>query len=501
MNISILVTSDVHGYIHANDGVSKIVQPYGLSRVATYLKQKREAGNATVLIENGDFIEGSPLAAYVYMKKDAYKIHPFATLLNELDYDAAIPGNHEFDFGLDYVTNYAGGLNFPYLAANIINKKTKKPYWKPYTIVEKQGVKIGIIGLVTEHIPRLGYGAGMESLQFTDPVQAATFWAKEIRPDVDILLLSYHGGTERDLLTGQPTEYQTGENVGYKLAMETPLIDGIITGHQHKVFSGSVGDIPILQPGTRGSHVGEMTFTLKKTKQNKWEIVKSKASLTEMKDFPEDELVTEKMQNWMKETGHWLHTPLNQLPSLENLNAVTMLHHIQQTVTGEGISAVSLYHGWNQHVDLQQILQNYTFPNTFAVLRVSGEELSDLLIKCADFFQVNDQGQITPFSKGQTNKASGLSDGMWQGITYKLECVDDMYTLVYLRTSTGAEIEADAMITLVCNQTKLSHLFEHHLIIHEVMVYLPDLIVKYVQDKSMMLPVQSHQYKQVNFTG
>ncbi|MBB4824576.1 2',3'-cyclic-nucleotide 2'-phosphodiesterase/3'-nucleotidase [Sporosarcina luteola] len=493
MRISILATSDVHGYIQAADELTGQTTPTGLSRVSTFVKDRRANGDTIVLVDNGDFLEGSALATYLYMNQHRWMDHPLSAAMNALQYDAAVPGNHEFNYGLPYLERSVQQMAFPYLAANVVDQRTLAPLWQPYTIIERSGVKIGIIGLITDYIPRWEHNDNVPGLAFLDPIQTAHQWAAELRPQVDLLLLSYHGGTERDLTTGLPTEYQTGENVAYRLASEITGIDGIIAGHQHKVLSGFVGQVPVLQPGTRGSHVGELSFTVERDEKNRWIVVDRQVELISMGDVPEDEELLEQLEPWLKESTDWLDTPTE---SYLDRSIPELLHTIQQTVTGEPISAISLFEtgGAEQSVTMKQLMKNYTFPCTFAVLRLSGKELKESLRKAANYFKITEVGRLTPYCK---ESMAGEPDDMWRGLTYSL--VDGEVSQLEID---GRLIQEEDIVTFVCNHYKTIgegiRIFPKHAVTNEIMIYVPDLVIGLAVNGQMTLPVQTHQYKTIH---
>lgn len=500
MEISIIVTSDVHGYARANDEIDTNIQPYGLSRVSTYIKDKRAKNENIVLIDNGDFLEGSPFGTYLYVQKETWEEHPLVTVLNEMEYDMAVPGNHEFNYGTTFLNKCVATMNFPYVAANVIHKKTNEPLWKPYTIIEKEGIKIGVIGLVTDYIPRWENEGNIRDIQVIDPIACAHKWVDEVKGSVDILLLSYHGGIERDLDTGLPIEYQTGENVGYRLATEIPHIDGVITGHQHKTVSGYINGLPILQPGTRGSHVGELTFSLEKSEQDTWEIVQATSHLVSMSNIPEDEKYLSTLQPWLNASSNWLQKPIqDEVPSLVNF-----LHQIQQTMTNEAISGVSFFHAAEGSTDvtIQQVLKNFTFPCTFSVLRMTGKELGEALLTAAEHYELDAEGQLTPFAKGTKQDIYKRYEPMWQGLDYKIKHSENgIYKLTFLKDSVGQPINEGKTITIVCNHYKnlnaQTRIFGSHMIVNEVMIYIPDLLAKFINDGEVILPVQTHQYRTI----
>lgn len=190
-------------------------------------------------------------------------------IANYLRYDAAVIGNHEFNYGLDVLNHAISTANFPYLSANILDKNSKESYFgKPYIIKQiESNIKIAILGMTTHYIPNWEQPPHIKDLQFEDALETTKNWVSYIREHEkpDLLVVAYHGGFERDLQTGEPTEVLTGENQGYAMCHEIEGIDILLTGHQHRKIAQTVGnDVTILQTGCNGHSVGKVTITFEK---------------------------------------------------------------------------------------------------------------------------------------------------------------------------------------------------------------------------------------------
>ena len=154
MQIKILATSDMHGYIMPTSySEKKMDLPFGTAKAATMLKKLRASAKGPVFqIENGDFIQGSPLSYYV-RKAETHSVEAITKIINQMNYDVSILGNHEFNYGLDYLKETIASYQQPVLAANILGKDGQPYFGQPYVIIEKQGVKVAILGVTTQYIP------------------------------------------------------------------------------------------------------------------------------------------------------------------------------------------------------------------------------------------------------------------------------------------------------------------------------------------------------------
>ena len=264
----VMETSDIHGNVLPINYGTNSKAELGIAKVATLLKQERQKHEHTITIDNGDLIQGTPLT-YHYAKFQRELPNPMITILNDLNFDASVIGNHEFNYGLELLNQAVKQSKHPWLSANIVNAETGEPYFgKPYLIKSyPNGPRVGILGLTTKYIPNWEKEEHIKGLSFEDVVETAKKWVKVLKEDemVDLVVVSYHGGFERDLETGEPTETLTGENQGYQLCMEVEGIDVLLTGHQHRQIAGNkINGVLVVQPGCNGLTLGKVTVTFQK---------------------------------------------------------------------------------------------------------------------------------------------------------------------------------------------------------------------------------------------
>lgn len=263
MKITFLETSDMHGYVYPTNYAGERDLAFGAAKAAMRLKELRsQAEGPVITIENGDFIQGSPLSYYI--AQGEHSVSALTKVINLMDYDVQVIGNHEFNYGRDYLQSAITSYKAPVLAANILNEAGEPYFGKAYTIIEKSGIKIAVLGLVTQYIPHWEKPATLEGITFESIVETAKKYVPMLKQQADLVVVSYHGGFERDLSTGEPTEALTGENEGYRLVQEVSGIDALFTGHQHRTIAATVKGVPVVQPGYRGSQIGEIQLTVEK---------------------------------------------------------------------------------------------------------------------------------------------------------------------------------------------------------------------------------------------
>ncbi|EKL9828030.1 2',3'-cyclic-nucleotide 2'-phosphodiesterase [Vibrio alginolyticus] len=295
IKLRIIETTDIHtnvmDYDYYKDQPS---QQIGLSRAATIVKQAKSETENTVLVDNGDLIQGSPMGDYMAAKGiNAGEIHPVYKAMNQLDYDVGNIGNHEFNYGLEFLKNSIDGANFPYVSANVFDKKTGEHYFKPYLIKthtfkdtdgQSHEIKVGYIGFVPPQI-MVWDKKNLEGKVFAEDI---TETAKKLVPQMkkegaDVIVAIPHSG-----ISTEP--YKLGaENSVYYLT-EVEGIDAIAFGHSHAVFpgkdfanlpgvdidKGTINGVTSVMPGRWGSHVGVMDLMLKE-KDGRWQVVEGQA--------------------------------------------------------------------------------------------------------------------------------------------------------------------------------------------------------------------------------
>lgn len=300
VKLRIMETTDIHVNLANYDYYSdKETDQYGLAKTATLIKKARDEAKNSLLFDNGDLIQGNPLGDYV-AKIDPLKqgeTHPVYKAMNLLDYDAGNIGNHEFNYGLDYLDMTLEGANFPYINANVYvddgddDETNDKNYFTPYQILDKKvtdengkehTIKVGVIGFVPPQVMQWD-SANLEGKVIAKDIVAT---AKKFIPEMkakgaDIIVAIPHSGFE-DI----PQTDLMENSVLYLSQVEG--INAILFGHAHKVFpsadfagkkgvdldKGTINGVPSVEPGFWGDHLGIIDLDLEQV-DGKWKVVDS----------------------------------------------------------------------------------------------------------------------------------------------------------------------------------------------------------------------------------
>lgn len=295
-HLRIIETTDLHVAVFAYDYYADAPNDtMGLARTASLIEAIRaEAGNS-LLVDNGDIIQGNPMGDYIaYEKGLDGNVHPIIAAMNTLGYEAATLGNHEFNYGLEYLDKALAGAEFPFVSANLVRGEltadilSDDTYIKPYLIIDKEltdgsgatkTIKIGIIGFLPPQIMTWDSSNLAGKVNTRDIVETAKAYVPKMREEgADIILALSHSGIAADQTTG-------AENASLQLAA-VEGIDLIVTGHQHLVFpgpdyegvegadieAGTLSGKPAVMAGFWGSHMGLLDLLLEQDAAGKWTI-------------------------------------------------------------------------------------------------------------------------------------------------------------------------------------------------------------------------------------
>ena len=427
--LSFYIVSDIHGYIFPTD-FSKRNQnlPMGLLKVNQLIEQERQQDDYSFKIDNGDFLQGSPLCHYLATEEQSSQ--PLTDIYNRLNFDFGTLGNHEFNYGLPYLQNTLNHLHHPILCANIFDHNNAPLTGQGVSYFKRGEITIGVIGLTTQFIPNWEQPAHIKGLTFNSAVETLKCILPDVRKKSDVVVVSYHGGFEKSLDTDIPTEELTGENEGFDILERFHKdIDVLITGHQHRDIAMIKNDTAIIQPGTRGTKFGKVTLTLDHEhqitdKQSTLVSVPSHLSLTLSNN---DHSLLNELEDWLDTDITTLSEPMLVTHQFEARthphSLINLINYILLEKSGADIASTALFDsakGFNQQVTMRDIINNYPFPNTFQVLELNGKGIKAALEKSASYFSVNDNNEITVSDTFLSPKPQHFNYDMYGGISYTI---------------------------------------------------------------------------------
>ncbi|WP_105901743.1 2',3'-cyclic-nucleotide 2'-phosphodiesterase [Vibrio gangliei] len=472
INLRIIETTDIHANVMDYDYYKdKPSDKIGLVRAATVVKEARSEVENSVLVDNGDLIQGSPMGDYMASKGlTPGEVHPAYKAMNLLQYDVGNLGNHEFNYGLDYLAEATNDAKFPYVNANIIDAKSGKNYFNPYIIKPYQfkdtdgkthEIKVGYIGFVPPQIMVWDKKNLTGKVQVNDIKQTAEAFIPKMRAEgADVIVAIPHSGISTE-------KYQQGaENSVYYLT-KVKGIDAITFGHSHAVFpskefanvdganiaKGTINGIPSVMPGRWGSHVGVIDLQLKE-KGGKWVVSDGKAvarpiyDANEQKSLAvEDKDIKQAIEHDHDATRKFVNQPIGQAndvmysflslvqddPTVQIVN-LAQKDYVERFIQGDPsldgmpvLSAAAPFKAGGRKNDpgnytevesgkltFRNAADLYLYPNTLVVMKATGAEVQEWLECSAGQFN-----QIDPNS----DKVQSLIN--WDGFrTYNFDVID-----------------------------------------------------------------------------
>ncbi|EGR1221680.1 2',3'-cyclic-nucleotide 2'-phosphodiesterase [Vibrio parahaemolyticus] len=479
IKLRIIETTDIHtnvmDYDYYKDQPS---QQIGLSRAATLVKQAKSEVENSVLVDNGDLIQGSPMGDYMAAKGiQAGEVHPVYKAMNQLHYDVGNIGNHEFNYGLDFLQNTLAGANFPYINANVFDKKTGEHYFQPYLIKthsfkdtdgEVHQVKVGYIGFVPPQIMVWDKKNLEGNVVAKDIKETAEKLIPQMKKEgADIIVAIPHSGVSTD-------PYKLGaENSVYYLT-QVKGIDAIAFGHSHAVFpgkgfenlrgvdnnKGTINGVTAVMPGRWGSHVGVMDLVIEQ-KDGQWQVVEGQSEARPIFDkaikkslAEADQGITKALEDDHKGTREFVNQPIGKAndvmysflalvqddPTIQIVN-LAQKDYVERFIQGDPdladipvLSAAAPFkvggrkddpNGFTEVESGQLTFRNaadlYLYPNTLVAMKVKGKEVHEWLECSAGQFKHIDVNTTQPQSLIDWDNFRTYNFDVIDGVEYQID--------------------------------------------------------------------------------
>ena len=393
VRLTLIETSDVHGNFFPYDFLAGGKPGNGsLARAATYIDSLRQArgDDSVILLDNGDILQGQP-TAYYYNFIDTTATHLCADVLNYMRYDAITVGNHDIEAGHDVYARWVRECRMPVLAANAIRCEDGEPYFKPYTIIERRGIRVAVLGMITTGIPQWVPKNLWEGMEFKAIEDIANRYMPRLRNEADVVVGLFHSGM------GNPERYTPlGESVAEAIARRVPGFDIIFCGHDHRIANRTVvnsegGRTLILNPGANADALAQAEITLHRDSANgittmhvggkHIALSQQKPSKTFMKRF---EAPCKAVRDFVTQKVGRSRATMDTRPSAFGPSAfVDFIHEMQLQISGAEISFAAplafdatIARG---HITVADVFNLYRYENMLYVMELSGREIKDYL--------------------------------------------------------------------------------------------------------------------------
>ena len=472
VDLRIIGTTDIHSFLTDFDYYKDApTEKFGFTRVASLIRQARAEVKNSVLVDNGDLIQGNPIADYqaaVGYKEG--KPNPAVDCLNAMHYEVGTLGNHEFNYGLDYLADAIKQAKFPIVNANVVKAGSEEPYYTPYVIQEKTVVdnkgkshklKIGYIGFVPPQIMVWDKANLTGKVETRDIVKSAQKYVPEMKKKgADIIVALAHTGPSDE------PYHEGAENSAFYLA-DVPHIDAVIFGHSHRLFpnkefakspnadiaKGTVKGVPESMAGYWANNISVVDLVLSEH-NGKWIVTDGKAVLRPIYDAENKKALAEndpEMTALLKETheatrkfvaqpiGKATDNMYSYLALVQDDPTIQIVNQAQKAYVEKVAPSVPAMAGLpilsagapfkaggrkndptgytevnKGELTFRNAADLYLYPNTLVVVKVSGEQLKEWLECSAGMFK-----QIDPAS----DKPQSLLD--WEGFrTYNFDVID-----------------------------------------------------------------------------
>ncbi len=387
-------TSDVHGAIFDYDFINDRNASGSLSKVQTYLTGLRKNNNV-ILMDNGDILQGQPVV-YYYNYDNVSDKHICSKVMNYMQYDVATIGNHDIEAGHAVYDKLKNEFRFPWLAANAVKKSDGLPYFEPYKIIDKDGVKIAILGLITPGIPDWLPEELWTGIEFNDMVESAKKWVPIImeKENPDLLVGLFHSGYD---YTYGNVDYDTykNENASLIVAEQVPGFDIVFIGHDHYTWNEKIKNINgdeviILGPANSARQLVTASVELKLNSEGKYE--KSiTGNVIEMSAYKADSLFNLEFKNEFNEVKKFVskevgvfESPVYTHKALYGPSEfIDLIHQIQLEISNADISFAAPL-SFNSVINegpvyVRDMFKLYRFENFLYTINLTGKEIDKYL--------------------------------------------------------------------------------------------------------------------------
>ncbi len=425
--LKILATSDTHGKFVPWDYALNAESLTGsMAQLASAVKALRDEN--TLLLDAGDTVQDN--SADQFITADKGRIHPMIAAMNAMRYDVWVPGNHEYNFGMDVLKRLMGQQEARVLTGNVRDAKGAA-LADAYIILEKNGLRIGIIGMITPNITRWDT-VNLKGWQVSDPLEETGKLLKELRSQSDVLIGVYHMGLSN--------EYGTPNSGVTDILEHCPEFDLMIAAHEHREVSGQlIGGVPVVENLYQAQTMAEVVLTLGRGEETdgKWKVTDRKIRMIEAKEYEPDPELMRLLAPYDEQArrnaevligrfeGESL-SPVNEIAQIpeaqiRNTALIDLINRVQMYYTGAAVSATSLsnlnanlFRGPIRRCDVSLI---YRYTNSLYKVKMNGRQLKAWMEWSASYFNTWHPGDLT-ISFRETIRAYNYD--VFSGVRYEI---------------------------------------------------------------------------------
>ena len=467
VKITIVETSDVHGAIFDYNFITSKKSDGSLSKVYTYLSNIKDT-TELILVDNGDILQGQP-TVYYYNFVNNKENHICSKVMNYMQYDAATVGNHDIEAGHDVYDRLTKEFNFPWLAANAKNKKTGKPYFTPYTVINKQGFKIAFLGLITPGVPNWLPEELWEGIEFEDMVESAKKWVPIImkKEKPDILVGLFHSGYNYNYENSDYNTYKN-ENASLIVAKQVPGFDIVFIGHDHlsrneKIKNIEDQEVLILGPTSGARQVAIANVELNLNKTGTFE-KKIQGNIVEINLYDSDSIFNSKFKTEFQEVKEFVSRKVGENEvEMDAFEAIfgpsaflDFIHDVQLELSGAQISfaaPLSFKDKINKGpIYVSDLFKLYKFENFLYTIKMTGSEIDKYLeYSVSNWFNTMDDhnDNLLLFEKdenGKLNFSERYQSYKLKSNFYNFDVASGIMYTVNVSMPNGEKVEIESFV-------------------------------------------------------
>ena len=474
VNIKLLGTSDVHGRVVPWSYGADVEDKSGsYAQIATYVKDVRKNNKNVVLVEVGDAIQDNQIDVFAKDKK-YYKDHPIPKVLNEMNYDIFVLGNHEFNFGMKALDKILKDIKAKKLTANFYHKKNDKRYIDATTIIEKDGVKLGIIGLSTPMSAKFEEDTGnLKDMKFTSPTEEARTQVEKLKAKgVDAIIVIAHMGIDN--------ENKIPDTGMRDVINAVDGIDVVIAGHMHKdVPSETIKNTLITEPHRYGTVVSEVDLTFDINDKKEVKLVKKESKTVPVKELEADKKIAEiykpyheklrelnnvvigQTENEMvpQETKHGVSAAFSRDTGLSSF-----INDVEQHYSGADVVTFSFDHQKARmnkgDIKKKDIIFNYRYAGgDVTVYEMTGKQLKEYMEWSANYFDTIQPGDTEYRYNAERKKSKYVTYDIFGGVNYKIDLRNPQGSkIVDLTLADGKPVTDDMKLKVGMNSYRFAQL-------------------------------------------
>ena len=485
--LRILYTADTHGYFFPPMAYGEDNGAPGLLKLIDSFERDED----TLVIDGGDTIQGSPFTDYLRQRGSGPEM--CAGIMNMAGYDYIALGNHDFDYGTEYLCRYLRALGAGCLCANIRDRKGDLPVLSYDIRQMKNGLRVGLTGICTSHLMRWEKKEILDELEIRDPVACAKEALECLRGKTDLNVCVYHGGFEFDpvsgkrLTAGDENRAEAVCGLGYDL---------VLCAHQHRSMPGvRQGTAWAVQVANKGQEYCRVDIALEDAgKKFRIRSVRPDTGMFRAARVTLDP-VENQVQRYLDSPIGEFSQPLEAVPPLVSAfrgsPIANFINSVQAEAAGTRISACSLQNeqrGFPREVTIREILTSYRFPNTLVVLRLSGREIREYLEQCLRYFTLLDSGEVQVSREYIYPKPHHYHYDYLYGLEYvaDLEQKPGRRVLEIRRKWDGTLIGPEDTEEICFNSYRASgiggfDMLKGKKVIREIEGYVPDLMIRFMK--------------------